>query len=177
MKKGVFIIVALLLSSLSLITSAQKCKFDKEEVDAFSKEYRRSTDYMKISKAPMWWIQFEQRDKSYYMTVFISLLKEVREPIKKDSKIMVKLKDGQILEFVITEDVASVVNVEQQRFIVSQWTPKVAVTEDQLKKLSSSPIEQVRTTVGGNECNMPEAVNRGTEKVMNMAACLLIAKQ
>lgn len=172
MKKTIFLSVVLLL--LQAISSfAQDCKFFKDEKDPFTKEHVRSTKEIHISAVPWWWIKLEQKGTQYSMTLIIFQRKEIRVHISQGTKIMTKLEDGTVLELEAQEEAVPTFNVEQQTFIVTQWTVHISLTEKQLKKLSTSPIELMRTTIGSDECNMPKPNAKGVNKVMEYAACLL----
>jgi hypothetical protein len=172
MKKTILLSVALLL--LQTISSfAQDCKFFKDEKDPFTKEHVRATKEIRISAVPWWWIKLEQKGSQYSMTLVIFQRKEVRVNLAQGTKIMTKLEDGTVLELEAQEEAVPTFNVEQQAIIVTQWTVHISLTEKQLKKLSNSPIELIRTTIGTDECNMPKPHAKGVNRVMEYAACLL----
>lgn len=176
---------ALLLCSTTFASFAQNCKFEKDETDGFTKEHHRLTHSQRICTDPYWWLQLEQKGDKYFLTIRISLLKQIRETLAKGTKILTKLEDGTILELAADEDATPIFNLENdqsfaaqfsdhiEKLLVTQWAVRISVTEDVIRQLSRSPITLMRTTIGTTEYNMPRAVDRYTRKIVDMAACML----
>lgn len=152
---------------------AQKCDFETDEADPFTKEHVRASGLIRISGVPRWWVKMEQKGAKKTMALTIFKMKEVKANIARGTKMQIKLEDGTVLEPTVAEDATPTFNVEQQMYIVSQWNVTLELSEDMLQQLSKSPIELIRTKVGSEECNMPDAVGRNTKKVMELAKCML----
>ena len=172
MKKLIPVFIALLFCFGAVHAFAQDCDFQKDEMDAFTKQRYRSSELMKLSLAPFWWMLMEQKSDKYFITMQIFVLKEMREQVKKGTKVMAKLEDGTIVELTAMDDVSPSFNFESG-YIVSQWTVKSEVSDEQMMQLSKSPIELMRTKIGSQDLDMPKAVKKGIKKVMNMAGCML----
>ena len=176
--------VTMLLCSITLTSLAQKCKFEKDETDGFTKEHIRLTPPLRICTDPYWWLQIEQKGDKYFLTIKIRTVSQIRTPLTKGTKILTRFEDGTILELVAEDDVAPSFNVENnesfttqfngvQKELVTKWTVRISATEDMIRQFSKSPIQLMRTTIGNAEYNMPRAVDRYTKKIMEMAGCML----
>ncbi len=176
MRPFIAFVALLLVSFCNTNGYAQKCNFDVDETDPFTKETHKATELIRLSGVPRWWMKLEQKGENYLVTLHIFKVKEVRAVLAKDTKIMAKLEDGNTVEFTVENDVNPTVNVEQMAIIVSQWTAVCKTSKEDLSKLSKSPIAFMRTNIGGEEVNMPEVHDKGVNKVVKFAGCLLSAK-
>ncbi len=169
------ILVALLVCMCTANVYAQKCKFKVDESDPFTNKRHRATTFLQLSGVPRWYITLEQKGDEYMATLNIFKLKDVRAMVTKGTIILAKLEDGNTVEFTADADATPTVNVEQLSIIVSQWTVICKLSKENLTKLSKSPIAFMRTTIGPEEVNMPDVHDKGVEKVVNFANCLLSA--
>ena len=94
----------------------------------------------------------------------------------KGTKLLVKLEDGNTMEFAAETDIVPAFNIEtegSQHYVTTAWNIRVPVTVDQVKQFANSPIALMRTTVADKEYNMPDPHGRYTKKVTGTASCLL----
>lgn len=185
MKRITSVCITLLLCCTTFVSFAQKCKFQKDETDGFTKEHHRLAPSLRICTDPYWWLQMEQKGDKYFVTIRISMLTHIREPLAKGTKILTKLEDGTILELVANDESTPTFNFENdqsfaaqfsdhiEKLFVTKWSVRISVTEDIIRQFSKSPITLMRTTIGTTEYNMPRAVDRYTRKIVDMAACML----
>jgi hypothetical protein len=177
--------VTLLLCSVTLTSFAQKCKFKKDETDGFTKEHHRLAPSLRICTDPYWWLQMEQKGDKYYVTIKIRIVSNIRTTLTKGTSILTKFEDGTILELVAENDVTPSFNVEddesfanqltegKKTLLITQWAVRISVAEYMIRQFSKSPIQLMRTTIGNTEYNMPNAIDRYTRKIMDMAICML----
>src|SRR5476649_2525648 len=123
--------VVVMMMAISLIPAsmvAQKCKFDIEAKDKFTGELVRSSKFKAGGAFYSWWLQLQEKGGKYYMTYQIAVNGKVDEPIRKGSKILMKLEDNTIVELEIDQDYNPQQNVENVNtaspFISSTWLPK-----------------------------------------------------
>ncbi len=185
MKRFNSLCLILLLCCVALTSFAQKCKFEKEETDGFTKEHHRLASSLRICTNPYWWLQMEQKGDKYFFTIRISVTSQIRTTLTKGTKILTRLEDGTILELVAEDDIVPSFNVENDesfaaqfnednpKLLVTKWAVRISVTEDMVRQFSRSPIQLMRTTIGNTEYNMPKAIDRYTRKIVDMAACML----
>ncbi len=165
------ILPILLCCTLPNVILAQKCKFDKEDKDPFTNEMVRS-EMVKFGKKLLWWANMEQNGQKYYATFYIGQHKDMVDMMTKGTKILLKLENGTIVTLETTSDQSPIRNVEGL-VIVTQWTPKIELTKEQLQQLSSSPTENIRTYISGKELYPPEISGKQGRKMMDIAHCLL----
>ena len=185
MNRFISVCITLLLCCTTLVSFAQKCKFDKDETDGFTKEHHRLAPPLRICTDPYWWLQMEQKGDKYFLTIKIRVVSQIRTTLTKGTKILTRFEDGTILELVTEDDVAPSFNAENdesfaaqfaeenQKLLVTKWAVRISVTEDIIRQFSKSPIQLMRTTIGNTEYNMPKAIDRYTRKIVDMAACML----
>ena len=106
------------------------------------------------------------------MTLMMNQIKKINDVIPKGTEIMTKLQDGSVFSLEVPKDVVPNFNVEGS-MIVTQWVITIELTEEHLKKLSSSPIELIRTEIANEEYNMAKAKAGGVKSIMNFASCLI----
>ena len=171
-------VLAMALTVASSAVMAQKCKFDKEEKDKFTNQKVRSSKFKVGGAFYSWWILLEEKGDKYFMTYQIAVNGKVDETIKKGSKILMKLEDGNIVELEIDQDYNPTQNVEGagtgNAFISSMWLPKGELTKEQMQKLSASPIVAIRINIAGKDLDSPDISKKQGNKLRETAACMLV---
>ena len=168
--------LVLILNTFPAVLFAQKCNFEKNEIDGFSKEQMKISPRLKVSNAPFWLVQMEQKGAKYYFTFTATAQSEIRAVMVKGTKLLVKLDDGTVMEFAADKDIVPAFDVEAgfgKQYVITQWNIRASVTAEQVKQFSNSPISLMRTVIDDKEYNMPSPHDRFTNKVMAMASCML----
>jgi hypothetical protein len=172
--KGIFIaLIIAIICSFALTSQAQDCKFKEDKIDPFTKKRMRSEVFMLTKKAPRWWLTLEQAGDHYFATFTIYQMKDVVEIMKSGTQMLLMLENGKTLELTVDKDILPVRNVEQGTYIVTSWAPRIELTKEQLTLLSSSPLANARTQIGGVDIDCPQIKGKQGEKVMALSACLL----
>lgn len=114
----------------------------------------------------------EQKKDKFFFNIQIFVLGEVRVRMEQGNKILAKLEDGSIIELVADKEVTPKFDLYANS-VSTEWAIHISISEDDMKKFSLSPIQLMRTTIGGTEYNMPDAGPRYTAKITEMAACML----
>jgi len=168
----------LLLTALSSTQAiAQKCKFDIDKKDDFSNEHVRGAKFKVGDFFYSWWILIEQKGTKYYMTVQSATTGKIDDIIPKGSKVMLKLDNGKIKSYILSEDCVpnhNVINTNTANpTITSTWLPKGELSKDDMVALSQSELVVIRMNVGGKDFDSPKPSGKEARKLMQSANCFL----
>lgn len=171
----VFLLVLTALSTTQVI--AQKCKFDIDKKDDFSNEHLRISKFKVGDFFYSWWIQIEQKGSKYYMTVQSASTGNVEDIIPKGAKVMLKLDNGRIISYLLSEDCVPKHNVINANTgnptITSTWLPKGELSKDDMIALSQSELVVIRMNIGGKDFDSPKPSGKEAKKLMQSANCFL----
>ena len=152
---------------------AQKCKFDSDKEDEFTKEHVRSVKHPIGSILFRWWMLMEQKGPKFELTLQVSTTGKMDDVFAKGSKMLFKLENGKVVEIVADADYMPAFHVESNT-IITNWLPKGVVSEENMKALSESPITAVRVNVANKDVNAPNITGKEADKIQQSATCFLM---
>jgi hypothetical protein len=171
--------ITLLLAMFCLVAInglyAQKCDFDKDELDAYSKQKYRMVKHVFGSMVKKWVFIMEQKGDKYYVTLNMAENGDfIRNVAKAGTDLLMKMDNGTVVTATVeTDAVPSVQLVNGNTAINSQWMIKCVVTPEKLKLLSEALITGMRINMGDRDFDSPELKSKQGERIKQSAACLL----
>lgn len=171
MKKGKLLLLCVMLMAAG--SYAQKCDFDKDETDAYSKEHYRMVKHNFGNLRKMWVFIMEQKGDQYFVTVNMAEIGDfIRNVAKEGTNLKLKLENNTIVEVPVVADAVPSVQLMGSN-INSQWLIKCSVTPDKMKILSENPITGMRINMGDRDFDAPDLKSKQSNKIMGSAKCLL----
>jgi hypothetical protein len=159
--------------SLSFSIYAQNCKFDEDKKDPFGSGNIRSMLNPIGTRWQNWYFQVEQKNDKYYLGLRIIQEGKINDLWNKGEKIMVKQANGEIFEFLLQEDVIPGYAVSKiNGSIWTNYLPKVEITIDDIKKLSTSPVTAVKVTIAKMDL-IPAISEKQGKRIMEKSKCFL----
>jgi hypothetical protein len=156
---------------------AQKCKFDTEKKDDFTNENVRSSKFKVGDFFYSWWILIEQKGPKYYMTIQSATTGKIDDIIPKGAKVMLKLDNGKIVSYTLSEDCVpnhNVINAGTSNpTITSTWLPKGELSKEDMTALSQAELVVIRMNIGGKDFDSPKPSGKEAKKIMQSAGCFL----
>lgn len=168
-----FVIAATITALTPSVASAQ-CKYVRESKDAFSGETVKKAADLAIGPW-MWTMTLEQRNDKYFIGLKILQSGDIRYILGKGEKVWIKLENGKLLELEMDRDYPPVAQA-MGGTIVTLWVTNTEVDEKMMKRLSNSPITDVKTIIQGVDVVLPKVKGRQAEAIMNSASCILYGK-
>jgi hypothetical protein len=154
---------------------AQDCHFDVNEKDKFSGEITKKADQRLGSIMTHWNIVLEQRGAKFFIGLRTLKNEAVRAAVTKGDKFYLRLEDGNVIEIVADNDYEPSFYAANGG-VQTTITTRGEVDIEAMKKLSASPLTDIKMTVGGKDLTQSKILSKQSKNVMEYAACLVASK-
>ena len=171
MKNLSLIALMCILCTLSTKSIAQKCDLDVDKVDLFSKDHIRSSQNNIGPKRDRWKLILQRTNDKYSWEMVIVYGVDVPKSIQKGESIAIRLENGNIITLVVDGEYPPVRSIGNMQ-ILTHFQPKGELTEADMKKISESPITNMKTNLFGYS-NEIEVTSKQGEAIEETAKCLL----
>lgn len=170
--KNILIICSLII--LPLASFAQKCKYDVDKADPFTKEMVQSTTFKigpktingKKNMEVGWTMTFEKNGKDKFVGFKVILFGKFDEIVEVGQKVYLRLEDDTILELVVGKQVLPVYMTGMA--VYTHYNLRLKVEDETIQKLAQSGLTNFKMQM--NEREIVAEISKG-DKVMNIAAC------
>lgn len=171
MKRILPILLAVAFVAVVSPEANAQCKYVKESKDAFSGEsIKKATN---LALGPWYWtMTLEQKGDKYFIGMKIVQSGDIRYTIGAGEKIMIKLENEKIVELEMSQDYPPVAQV-MGTTIVTLWVTNTEVDRKMMKRLSRSPITDVKVVIQGIDVVLPKVKDRQANAIMNSATCII----
>ncbi len=160
---------------LTYSSFAQDCNFDVNEKDKFSGEMTKKADQRLGSITTHWNIVLEQKGSKYFIGLRTMKNEAVRAIVAKGDKFYLRLEDGKVIEVAADNDYEPSFYAANGG-VQTTITTRGEVDIETMKKLSISPLTDIKMTVGGKDLTQSKILSKQSGKVMEYAACLFASK-
>lgn len=170
MKKHLLLSLFLCVPILSI---AQKCKFDEEKNDPFSGGIFRLSAHKIGPMSWNWNFTLEQNGDQYFISVRMLRSGKMEDIYKTGQKIMLKLANGKVLELIADKDFPPGYAISSDGIIWTNYIPKFEVDKILMTELSSSPITDLKTTLGSQDILLPKITEKQSKNIAQTASCMI----
>ncbi len=168
------ITLALLLAIIPAVSFAQNCKFDEDKKDPFTGGRLRTIAHKIGPPSWNWNFSLEQNGGKYFISMRMLRAGKMEDMYPQGRKIMIKLENNKILELTADKDFPPAYAVNSvDGTIWTNYIPKFEVDKAFITDLSSSPITDVKVTLGSQDIMVPKINGKQTDRIKESAACLL----
>jgi hypothetical protein len=164
MKKISLLFLAGLLCHLS---SAQKCKFDYDKVDAFT---GKRTFSMKPDLARGWGMAIGNTAGNNEISISVIVGGITKNVINKGDTLMMALEGGKPIILKANAEYLPASNVAGTT-VYSSYLANYSISKDDLQRLSEKKMTALRMYVGASAFNL-EVKEKNAEKISKAAACV-----
>lgn len=166
---------AFLLGGIAMPAMAQKCRYDVDKTDAFSKEQVRSTT-LKIGPQTIdtrknrevgWTMTFEKKGKDNFIAFKVIMFGKFDEVVQSGQKVYLRLADDKIIELIAETPVlpAYMTGIA----VYTHYNLKFKTDAGAIAALSAAPVTDFKLETGTKEI-VAELGKKG-EKIMETVAC------
>ncbi len=168
------LIIALSIAALPLVSSAQKCKYDVDKADPFTKEMIQSTT-LKIGPKVIngrknyevgWTMTFEKNGKDKFIAFKVIMFGKFDEIVEPGQKVLLRLEDDTIIELVADKQVLPVYMTAMA--VYTHYDLKFKTDDATLQKLASAGVTNFKMQL--NEREIVAEITKG-DKIMKTAEC------
>jgi len=163
----------LLMALIPAIAFAQNCKFDEDKKDPFTNGRLRVVAHKIGPVSWNWNFSLEENGGKYFISMRMLRAGKMEDMYPKDRKVMIKLENGKILELTADKDFPPGYAVSSDGVIWTNYIPKFEVDKAFLTDLSSSPITDIKVTLGSQDIMLPKITGKQTDRIKESAACLV----
>jgi len=163
------LVILFLLVCSTLQLSAQKCKFDYDKKDPLTGEVTKGNTFkVKI----FWHLGFNKIGNKYFVSMLVYGAGNIREIITPANTLIFKLANGEIITLNANDNFYPIAQATQGG-IVTTYSAKYDISEENLQKITASPLVYAKVEVGSLPPTDAEFnVKKGTE-FQNKAKCIL----
>ena len=162
-------LVIILVFAMNFNLSAQKCKYDYEKKDPITNELTKGNSF---PVKTYWKIGLNKLGNQYWVGMYILYNTEIKDIITPENTMILKLQNGEIITVNASENFPPSyrVNVNSVAPITTAYQAKFTISEEDLKRLSESPLVFIRMGVGSR--TQDSEIKNGS-KFQNNAKCIL----
>jgi hypothetical protein len=166
---------ALMLGTATLPAMAQRCKYDVNKTDAFTKEQVLSTT-LKIGPQTIdtrknreagWTMTFEKKGKDHFITFKVIMFGKFDDVVQSGQKVYLRLANDSIIEFTAITQVLPAYRTGLA--VYTHYDLKFRTSAADIEALSAAPVTDFKLETGVKEI-VAELGKKG-EKIMETAAC------
>lgn len=170
------LIITLSLFALTFAAHAQKCKYDVDKTDPFTKEAVKSTT-LKIGPKIIngkknyevgWTITLEKNGNESYVNFKVIMFGKFDESVEPGQKVYLRLGNDRIMELTAEKQVLPVYMTGLA--VYTHYDLRFKVNAETLQQLSEAPVTNFKMQL--NEREITAEIDNGKgEKIMKIANC------
>ena len=167
----------LLLGILFIFTASQaysqKCKYDYQKKDPITGEETKGSTFRVVRKNGFWWdLKLNKTGNQYNVGIYAIIGGAINEAIVPKSEINLKLEDGSIITIYANEEYRASLRPVGTVGVVSDFNAVYNISEADMQKLASSPLEYVKMELGTRTYDESLKAKQG-KAFQRMAQCML----
>ena len=157
-----------------LLSIAQKCKYDIDKADPFTKEMVQSTTFKigpktingKKNMEVGWTMTFEKNGKGKFIGFKVIMFGKFDEVVEVGQKVYLRLEDDTILELVTDKQV--IPGYMTAMAVYTHYDLRFKTDDESIQKLAQSGVTNFKMQL--NEREIVAEISKG-DKIMKVAAC------